>query len=65
MTGMASRLRSGELSSVELTEQCLERIERLDDELRVFVTATPDLAREQARAADDALARLDQLPAEV
>jgi aspartyl-tRNA(Asn)/glutamyl-tRNA(Gln) amidotransferase subunit A len=56
MTGIVSRLRSGELSSVELTEQCLERVERLDDQLRVFVTVTADLAREQARAADEALA---------
>ena len=52
-----NRLRSGELSSAELTEQCLERIERLDAELRVFVTVTADLARERARGADEALAR--------
>ena len=57
MAGIVNRLRSGELSSVELTEQCLERIERLDAELRVFVTVTADLARERARGADEALAR--------
>jgi aspartyl-tRNA(Asn)/glutamyl-tRNA(Gln) amidotransferase subunit A len=57
MTGIVSRLRSGELSSVELTERCLDQIDRLDGELRVFVTVTADLARERARAADEARAR--------
>jgi aspartyl-tRNA(Asn)/glutamyl-tRNA(Gln) amidotransferase subunit A len=57
VAGIVRGLRAGEVSSVELTERCLERIERLDGVLRVFVTVTADLARERARAADDALAR--------
>ena len=47
---------AGELSSLELTEHYLARTARLDD-VGAFVTVTPDRAREQARAADDARAR--------
>src|SRR5262245_53393421 len=51
-TEQARRIRAGELSSVELTELYLERIERLDPELNAFVTVRPDDALEDARAAD-------------
>ncbi len=47
-----SALRSGELSSVELTRACLERIERLEPTLQAFITRTPELALRQAEAAD-------------
>ena len=47
------RMRSGELSSVELTQAYLDRIERLDrGVVQAYVTVTPELALEQARAAD-------------
>ena len=42
----------GTLSSEELTRAYLGRIERLDPAVRAFMTVTPDLALEQARAAD-------------
>ncbi|WP_274916591.1 amidase [Streptomyces sp. WZ-12] len=48
----AARIRSGELSPVELTEHYLARIERLDDTLGAFLTRTPELAREQAARAE-------------
>jgi aspartyl-tRNA(Asn)/glutamyl-tRNA(Gln) amidotransferase subunit A len=50
------RLRSGALTSVELTELCLERIDRFGGSLHTYGTVTRDLALEQARAADAELA---------
>ena len=52
VTRLAALLAAGELSSVELTRLCLERIERYDAQLLAFVTPTPELALEQARRAD-------------
>jgi aspartyl-tRNA(Asn)/glutamyl-tRNA(Gln) amidotransferase subunit A len=51
----AAALRNDETSSLALTEACLQRINRLEPEVHAFLALTPDLAREQARAADDAL----------
>ncbi len=45
-------LRRGEISSRELTSACLERIERLEPSLHAFITFTPELALQQAEAAD-------------
>ena len=44
-------LRKGEVTSLELTEACLAAIDGADA-LGAFVHKTPDLAREQAKAAD-------------
>ncbi len=44
-------LRTGQVSSRELTQQALERIDRLEPRLHAFITVTPDLA---LRMADDA-----------
>ncbi len=52
----AELLRRREISSVELTGAHLERIEALDDTLRAFITRTPDLALQQAEAADRRIA---------
>jgi aspartyl-tRNA(Asn)/glutamyl-tRNA(Gln) amidotransferase subunit A len=60
-TGLASRIRSGEIRSLEATEACLERVERLDGRLRSFVTVSADLARERARGADEAMERGETL----
>lgn len=46
------RLDRGEISSVELTEAHLRRIEAVEDRVKAFITPTPELALEQARAAD-------------
>ncbi len=45
-------LRKGELTSVELTDACLTAIDRADA-LNAFVHKTPDIARTQAKAADE------------
>jgi amidase len=52
-TEQARRVRAGEVSSVELTELYLERIERIDAQLNSFVTVRAEQALEDARAADD------------
>ena len=48
----ARALRSREVSSVELTEAYLERIDAINSVLNAYVLTTPELAIEQARAAD-------------
>jgi len=45
-------LRKRELSPVELTKQCLERIEKLNSTLNAFITVTSQSALEQARTAE-------------
>lgn len=49
-------LARGGMSSLELTERCLARIEALDDRVRAFVTVTRDRALADAHAADARLA---------
>jgi amidase len=49
---MAAAVRSREVSPIELVEHALDRIDRLDDQLGAFVTVTADLARAQAKAAE-------------
>ncbi len=51
------RLRRGEVSSAELTEAYLTRIERHDGALKSFLTVASESARAQALAADEALER--------
>ncbi|WP_281983890.1 Asp-tRNA(Asn)/Glu-tRNA(Gln) amidotransferase subunit GatA [Thalassorhabdomicrobium marinisediminis] len=53
MTIAAARdaLRKGEVTAVELTESCLSQIEQADA-LGAFVHKTPEIALEQAKAAD-------------
>lgn len=48
----ATAIRSRSLSSVELTDALLERIERVQPTLNAFITVTADAARDAARAAD-------------
>ena len=53
----ASRLiHDRQLSSVELTQAHIDRIDSLNDTLHAFLTPTPDLALQQARTADRELA---------
>jgi aspartyl-tRNA(Asn)/glutamyl-tRNA(Gln) amidotransferase subunit A len=53
----ASLLAGGNVSSVELTQYALRRIEDIDSRLHAFLTTTPDLALLQAREADRRIAR--------
>ena len=48
----AEELRSRKLSPVELTRECLARIDRLNPVLNAFITITADQALEQARQAE-------------
>src|SRR5215831_18238062 len=49
---IARQLAARKLSSVELTEHLLRRIERTDPALKSYALVTPELALAQARAAD-------------
>ncbi len=53
---MASAIRAQKLSPVELVEAHLARIERLNPALHAYVYVDADHAREQAKAAEEALA---------
>ena len=46
-----------EVSPVELTRACLERIERLNPKVNAFITVTSDTAVEEARTAEAEIAR--------
>lgn len=52
LANLISLLNKGELSSVELTQHFLERIEHHDKQLNSFITVTSELALAQAEAAD-------------
>jgi aspartyl-tRNA(Asn)/glutamyl-tRNA(Gln) amidotransferase subunit A len=52
LTELAKGLRARAFSSVELTRDCLERVDRLDKDLNCFITVTGEQALAQAQAAD-------------
>ncbi|PDQ22696.1 Asp-tRNA(Asn)/Glu-tRNA(Gln) amidotransferase GatCAB subunit A [Mesorhizobium sanjuanii] len=54
---LTRRMHAGELSPVEVTEAQLRRIEVLDDGLKSFALVTPELARAQARTAEEEIRR--------
>jgi aspartyl-tRNA(Asn)/glutamyl-tRNA(Gln) amidotransferase subunit A len=53
---LASAIAARKLSPVELTEELIARIERFDAQTRAFITPTFDLARRQARDAEQRIA---------
>jgi aspartyl-tRNA(Asn)/glutamyl-tRNA(Gln) amidotransferase subunit A len=53
----AAKLRAHQISSVELARESLRAIHREQPHLNAFITITEDLALEQARRADEELAR--------
>jgi len=53
---LAAKIRAGELSSLELTDHYIDRIERLDGEINAVVVRDFDRARKAARQADARLA---------
>ncbi len=55
-------LKSRQLSSVELTKACLERISQVDAQVRAIITVTEELALQQARQADERNAAGDITP---
>jgi len=56
-TDLAKAIRTKEASSQEVTDAYLARIEAVNPQLNAVVQLTADTAREQARRADEALAR--------
>ena len=54
--GARELLDSRDISSVELTQAFLERIDEIESSIKSFVTVTPELALEQARVADERIA---------
>jgi len=59
---LSQALRSKAISSVELTEHYLRRIEQFDGVLNSYISVTPELALQQARAADARIAAGDAGP---
>ena len=56
----ADRIRRREVTSAELTQAYLDRIEKINPVLNAYVLTTPEVALEQARAA--ARRRLGRAP---
>ena len=54
---LAPGLRRKEVSPVELTRACLDRIEKLNPALNAFITVTAESALAEARAAETEIAR--------
>jgi aspartyl-tRNA(Asn)/glutamyl-tRNA(Gln) amidotransferase subunit A len=59
VTEIRRGLSEGKFSSVEITQDYLARIAQYNPELNCFISVTDDIALEQARLADAALARGD------
>ena len=57
LVGAARRVADGEVSPVELTSACLERIAGIDAQVNAFITVTADAAIEEARVAERARIR--------
>ena len=53
---LSQRLRRKEISAVEVTQDCLRRIERLNPELNAFITVMGESALDDARQADAEIA---------
>jgi aspartyl-tRNA(Asn)/glutamyl-tRNA(Gln) amidotransferase subunit A len=55
ITEAASLIQRRQISPVELTGACLERIEQIDPQLNCFITLTAESALQAARRAEDAI----------
>jgi aspartyl-tRNA(Asn)/glutamyl-tRNA(Gln) amidotransferase subunit A len=62
-TELGEKLRAREISSVEVLESCLGRIDAVDSRVEAFLARTDDIARTQARAADERIAGGNAPPA--
>lgn len=62
LTEALAQLDAGTITSVALTQAHLDQIERLDPQVHAFITVTPELALQQAAAADEARARGERRP---
>ena len=57
VTELAAAIREGQLSPIEITDHYLDRIDRLGEQVGAFYTVTHDRAREEAEAAEKAVAK--------
>jgi aspartyl-tRNA(Asn)/glutamyl-tRNA(Gln) amidotransferase subunit A len=62
-TTLAMLIRNGEVSALEITEATLARMEQREPLIHAFCTATPEIARAQAKAVDAKRARGETLGA--
>ena len=53
---LAAALRKRQLSPVELTQECLKRIEKVNPTLNAFILVTAEMALQQAQRAEDEIA---------
>ena len=58
---MAEKIKTQELTSLEITETIIERIEKINPIINAYCTTTFDLAREMAKKADDAVKKGEKL----
>jgi len=58
---MAEKIKTQELTSLEITETIIERIEKINPILNAYCTTTFDLAREMAKKADDRVKKGEKL----
>jgi len=59
MIELAAAIRAGELSPVAVTDHYLRRTTELNEQTGAFYTITPEIAADQARAAEKAVADAD------
>jgi len=58
---MREKIETQELSSIEITETIIERIEKINPIINAYCTPTFELARETAKKADEAVKRSEKL----
>ncbi|MFW9943063.1 MAG: amidase [Candidatus Thorarchaeota archaeon] len=58
---MREKIKTQELTSLEITEMIIERIEKINPIIHAFCTPTFDLARETAKKADDAIKKGEKI----
>src|SRR5689334_5195982 len=56
VAALSDKIRSRQISPVELTEAYLDRIEKTDRQLRAYITVTAERARQAAKAAETEVA---------
>ncbi|MGB7337513.1 MAG: Asp-tRNA(Asn)/Glu-tRNA(Gln) amidotransferase subunit GatA [Phototrophicaceae bacterium] len=62
LSAALEKLRAGDITSVELTQAHLDHINQYDEQVKAFITLTPEKALAQAKAADEARANGDDRP---
>jgi Asp-tRNA(Asn)/Glu-tRNA(Gln) amidotransferase A subunit family amidase len=58
---MAEKIKTQELTSLEITETIIERIEKINPKINAYCTPTFDLARETAKKADNSIKKGEKL----